>query len=43
VDGGEELYDHDNDPKEWHNLASEPQHAAVIAELQRALPEENRR
>ena len=42
-DGGEELYDHHNDPNEWHNLASQPQHAGVIAELQRALPTENLR
>jgi len=43
ADGGEELYDHHNDPNEWHNLASQLQHAAVIAELQRSLPSENRR
>ena len=23
-DGSEELYDHDNDPNEWHNLAHDP-------------------
>ena len=23
-DGSEELYDHENDPNEWHNIASEP-------------------
>lgn len=40
VDGSEELYDHDKDPNEWHNLAEEPslkpikeQHAAWIDEL----------
>ena len=43
VDGGEELYDHWKDPHEWHNLAAQPQHADVIAELQSALPTENRR
>ena len=42
-DGGEELYDHSNDPNEWHNLASQSQHAGVIAKLKRALPAENRR
>ena len=42
-DGGEELYDHSNDPNEWHNLASQSQHAGVIAKLKRALPTENRR
>jgi arylsulfatase A-like enzyme len=30
---GSELYDHDNDPHEWHNLAIEPKHAKTIAEL----------
>ena len=24
---GEELYDHDNDPNEWHNLAGVPEYA----------------
>ncbi len=24
VDGSEELYDHDNDPNEWHNIANDP-------------------
>ena len=32
-DGGEELYDHDNDPGEWRNLASDPEHAETKAEL----------
>lgn len=32
-DAGEELYDHDNDPEEFTNLASQPAHAAVLAEL----------
>jgi arylsulfatase A-like enzyme len=31
--GGEELYDHASDPGEWRNLAGEPGHAAVKAEL----------
>ncbi|MCH7226228.1 sulfatase [Haloferula sp. A504] len=42
--GGEELYDHRNDPNEWKNLAAgnpEPEHAAVIASLSRHLPETN--
>lgn len=39
ADGGEELYDHDNDPQEWHNLAADPQHRAVIAALRQWLPD----
>ncbi len=38
-DGTEELYDHDNDPWEIINLASDPQYASVIADLKPALPE----
>ena len=30
---GVELYDHDNDPREFKNLAQDLQHAAVVAEL----------
>jgi arylsulfatase A-like enzyme len=37
-DGGEELCDHDNDPGEWSNLASDPQHAETKAELLDWLP-----
>ena len=32
-DGGEELYDHDNDPGEWRNLARDPEHTETKAEL----------
>jgi hypothetical protein len=38
ADGSEELYDHDADPNEWTNLASQPQHAAVRKELSQWLP-----
>ena len=42
-DGGEELYDHDNDPGEWRNLARDPEHTETKAELldwlQRIVPE----
>jgi arylsulfatase A-like enzyme len=33
ADGGEELYDHANDPNEWTNLAGKPEFAAVKAKL----------
>jgi arylsulfatase A-like enzyme len=39
ADGGEELYDHSTDPNEWHNLADNPELAAVKAELARSLPQ----
>ncbi|APZ90737.1 sulfatase-like hydrolase/transferase [Fuerstiella marisgermanici] len=29
VDGSEELYDHDKDPNEWHNLADDPSMTAI--------------
>jgi len=35
---GEELYDHDNDPNEWHNLADDPKYADVKAKLAAMLP-----
>ena len=38
VGGDEELYDHDVDPNEWHNLAEVPQYASVKAELGKFLP-----
>ncbi|MEM8955945.1 MAG: sulfatase-like hydrolase/transferase, partial [Verrucomicrobiota bacterium] len=37
-DGTEELYDHDNDPWEHHNVASDPKHAKVIAQHRRWIP-----
>ena len=37
-DGTEELYDHENDPHEWINLAGEPQHEGKKIELARWLP-----
>jgi arylsulfatase A-like enzyme len=38
ADGGEELYDHANDPHEWTNLAGKPEFAAVKAEHAKWLP-----
>jgi len=40
-DGGEELYDHQNDEYEWTNLAARPEHAALKADLARHLPKTN--
>lgn len=40
-DGGKEgaqLYDYENDPNEWKNLADDPEYAPVIAELKKAIP-----
>lgn len=41
ADGGEELYDHDADPLEWKNLASDPKFAGVKKELMAQLPKVN--
>jgi len=44
ADGSEELYDHQNDPHEWTNLANkEPKlsHAQVIERLKKHLPKTN--
>lgn len=35
---GEELYDHDADPNEWHNLAAKPEHAETKKRLAALLP-----
>lgn len=40
-DGGKagvQLYDHEADPHEWNNLASEPKYAQTVAELKALLP-----
>jgi len=34
---GEELYDHDNDPQELHNLASDAKYAEVVAQMKALL------
>jgi arylsulfatase A-like enzyme len=36
--GEEELYDHESDPHEWHNLAAQPNHADIKRELAGYLP-----
>ncbi len=41
ADGSEELYDHDQDPREYKNLASDPRHASVKDELAKWLPQTN--
>ena len=38
ADGGEELYDHQNEPNEWTNLAGKPESASVKADLAKWLP-----
>ncbi len=39
ADGSEELYDHQDDPREYRNLASEPQMQKVIDRLKQQLPQ----
>ena len=34
---GVELYDHQNDEGEYHNLARDPKHAATVAQLKKLL------
>ncbi len=41
ADGSEELYDHQNDPNEWTNLAKEKRFATIIAAHKKWLPKEN--
>ena len=44
ADGSEELYDHQNDPHEWNNLANgepTPMITKVIARLKKRLPKTN--
>ena len=39
--GDEELYDHDEDPHEWRNLASSADHSDIKARLKSLLPQVN--
>ncbi len=41
ADGSEELYDHNNDPYEWENVASKSEHDALKKELGSYLPIDN--
>jgi arylsulfatase A-like enzyme len=36
-DGEQELYDHDNDPNEWNNLAAKPEWAELIKGFKRTI------
>ncbi len=40
-DGSEELYDHQSDPGEHHNLAGDPNYAKTIARYRKHLPKTN--
>jgi len=40
-DGSEELYNLENDPNEWTNLAKDPEFATIKTELNKYLPEVN--
>lgn len=37
-DGQEELYDHNNDPHEWDNLASDPAYESIRSDMRRKSP-----
>ena len=41
ANGEEELYDHDNDPMEWKNLAGDPKFANIKKELSQHFPKVN--
>ena len=41
-DGTEELYDHDNDPYEWTNVAGKPEFKDVKEQLAKAFPQVNK-
>ncbi len=36
-EAGVELYDHDNDPDEVHNLAKDPKYKDLVAQLKKQL------
>lgn len=39
-DGSEELYDLNNDPNEWYNLASKPDYRSIMDEMKQSAPAE---
>ena len=39
LDDSEELYDHSNDPEEWHNLAGKKEFTKIKAKLAAQLPQ----
>jgi hypothetical protein len=41
ADGTEELYDHENDPNEWNNVAGKTENKSVIERLKQFVPNEN--
>jgi len=41
-DGGEELYNHNNDPNEWTNLANNPNYESLKNDLKGHLPKEEK-
>jgi hypothetical protein len=41
AEGSEELYNHESDPHEWTNLASNPEFESIKTELRRHLPANN--
>jgi arylsulfatase A-like enzyme len=43
ADGSEELYNMVEDPNEWTNLASRPEHSQIIAEHRQWIPKVNRK
>lgn len=40
IDGGEELYDHRDDPEEWVNRANDPDYASTRAAMKALIPED---
>jgi len=40
ADGGQELYQVEKDPNEWHNLASKPEFATILEELRATAPKD---
>ena len=40
--GAEELYNHDNDPYEWNNLAGKPAYSKIKKQLADKLPKESK-